>query len=153
MFGSACTWSVNMTNASCDNQMWKSLYQLIASWCPNKEITWYKQQYMCAMLVHTCCMSWILDMGQLPQKARKLTSVMNKQFKTFTVVNLALWGLGWLSIFQVINPFIHQKGHVVYLLYATLTDFKGSFYFHLILPMKYIKLKVLMSTLWNIYFT
>ena len=153
MFDNVCTWLVNMKNASCYNQIWKSLYQLIANWCPNKEITWYKQEHMCAMLIHTCCMSWILDMGQLLQKARKLTFVMNKQFKTFTVENLALQGLGWLSIVQVIKLFIYQKGHVIYLLYATLSDFNDSFYFYLILPMKCMKLKVLMTTWWNIYLT
>ena len=54
MFGNACARLVNMTNASCHNQIWKSLHQLIANWYPNKEITWYKQQDMCAMLVHAC---------------------------------------------------------------------------------------------------
>ena len=53
MFGRACTRLVHMTNASCQNQIWKSPHQLIASWCPNK-ITWYKQQYMFIVLVCTC---------------------------------------------------------------------------------------------------
>ena len=48
MFGNACTWLVNLATASCHNQMWYASYQLIASWCPYKEITWYKQHYLCA---------------------------------------------------------------------------------------------------------
>ena len=57
MLGNACVWLVNLTNASCHNQIWKSPHQLIASWCPVKEITWYKQQYMCTVLVCTCSVS------------------------------------------------------------------------------------------------
>ena len=55
--GNACTWLANLVNASCHNQIWYVSYQLIASWCPYKEITWYNQHYMCAELVHACSVS------------------------------------------------------------------------------------------------
>ena len=51
MFGNACTWLANVANASYHNQIWYASYQLIASWYPYKEITRYKQHYMCATLV------------------------------------------------------------------------------------------------------
>ena len=54
MFGNACTWLANLANASCHNWIWYPTYQLIASWCPYKKITWYKQHYMCTALAHAC---------------------------------------------------------------------------------------------------
>ena len=54
MFGNACTWWANLANATCHNQIWYASYQLIARWCPYKEITWYKQHSMCAVPVHAC---------------------------------------------------------------------------------------------------
>ena len=78
MFGNACTWLANLANASCHNQIWYASYQLIASWCPYKEITCYKQHYICTEFVWSCsvlleyydfnlsqsCMSWILYIHQ-----------------------------------------------------------------------------------------
>ena len=54
LFGNAGAWLANLANASCHNQIWYTSYQLIASWCPYKEISWYKQHYMCAALVCAC---------------------------------------------------------------------------------------------------
>ena len=38
MFGNACAWLANLANASCHNQIWYASNQLIASWCPYKDI-------------------------------------------------------------------------------------------------------------------
>ena len=54
MFANACAWLANIANANCHNQIWYVSYQLIASLGPYKEITWYKQHYMCTALVCTC---------------------------------------------------------------------------------------------------
>ena len=54
MFSNACMWLANLANSSYHNQIWYASYQAIASWCPYKEITWYKQHYMCAAFVCTC---------------------------------------------------------------------------------------------------
>ena len=50
----ACAWLANLANASKQYQIWCASYHLIASWCPYKEITWYKQSNMCLSLVCAC---------------------------------------------------------------------------------------------------
>ena len=50
----ACTWLANLAIANKQYQIWCASYQLIASWYPYKEITWYKQSNMCLLLVCAC---------------------------------------------------------------------------------------------------
>ena len=52
-----CTWLASLASASKQYQIWWASYQLIASRCPYKVITWYKQSNMYLSLVHTCLIS------------------------------------------------------------------------------------------------
>ena len=50
----ACMWLAESTTASKHYQIWTTHHELIASWCPYKEMHRGKQCHMCLLLFCTC---------------------------------------------------------------------------------------------------